>query len=51
MNTQRKYEVFEGTSGFSLMPRNRAGSEISRIDWLIVTIRIPSVVFDSAIHL
>ena len=33
------------------MPRNRAGSEINKIDWLIVTIKIPSVVFDSAIHL
>ena len=49
--THRKYEVLEGCSGLSLMPRNRAGSEISRIDWLIVTIRMPSVVFDSAIHL
>src|ERR1700733_6086870 len=49
--THRKYEVLEDSSGFSLMPRNRAGSEISRIDWLIVTIRMPSVVFDSAIHL
>ena len=51
MNTQRKYEVFPGTSGLSLIPRNRSGSEISRIDWLIVTIRMPSVVLDSAIHL
>jgi len=51
MNTQRKYEVFEGTRGFSLMPRNRSGNEINKIDWLIVTIKIPSVVFDSAIHL
>jgi hypothetical protein len=51
MKTQRKYEVFPGISGFSWMPRNRAGSEISKIDWLIVTIKIPSVVFDSAIHL
>ena len=47
----RKYEVLDGTSGLRLMPRNSAGSEISRIDWLIVTIRMPSVVFDSAIHL
>jgi hypothetical protein len=51
MNTQRKYEVFDGTSGLRLMPRKSAGSEISRIDWLMVTIRIPSVVLDSAIHL
>ena len=32
MNTHRKYEVFPGTSGLSLIPRNRSGSEISRID-------------------
>ena len=32
MNTQRKYEVFDGTSGLRLIPRNSAGSEISRID-------------------
>jgi hypothetical protein len=51
MNTQRKYEVFDGIRGLSWMPRNRAGNEISKIDWLIVTIKIPSVVFDSAIHL
>src|ERR1700722_7975673 len=51
MNTQRKYEVFDGTSGLRLMPRNNAGREISKIDWLIVTIRMPSVVFDKAIHL
>ena len=47
----RKYEVLDGTSGLSWMPRKRAGSEISRMDWLIVTIKIPSVVFDRAIHL
>jgi hypothetical protein len=28
-----------------------SGSAISTIDWLIVAIRTPSVVFDSAIHL
>ena len=43
--------MFAGTSGFMFRPRNRSGSEISRIDWLIVTIRMPSVVFDRAIHL
>ena len=43
--------MLDGTSGLSWMPRNRSGSEISRIDWLMVTIKIPSVVFDSAIHL
>ena len=51
MNTHRKYEVFDGTSGFRLMPRKRAGSEISRMDWLIVTIMMPRVVLDRAIHL
>ena len=43
--------MLDGTSGLRLMPRNSAGSEISRIDWLMVTIKIPSVVFDRAIHL
>src|SRR5262249_40475162 len=33
------------------MPRNTAGSAISTIDWLIVAIRTPRVVLDSAIHL
>src|SRR5487761_1189976 len=33
------------------MPRKMSGSEISRIDWLIVAMRTPSVVFDRAIHL
>ena len=51
MNIHRKYEVLEGASGLRSMPRKRAGSEISRIDWLIVTIKMPSVVFDRAIHL
>jgi len=51
MNTHRKYDVLAGTSGSSLMPRNSAGSEISRMDWLMVTIRMPSVVLDRAIHL
>jgi hypothetical protein len=36
-------KAFEGGSfGFD---------ETSKIDWLIVTIKIPSVVFDRAIHL
>jgi len=30
--THRKYEVFDGTSGLRSMPRNSAGSEISKID-------------------
>jgi hypothetical protein len=33
------------------MPRKRSGKEINKIDWLIVTINMPSVVFESAIHL
>ena len=33
------------------MPRKMSGNEISRIDWLIVTIKIPSVVLDKATHL
>jgi hypothetical protein len=51
VNTHRKYEVFAGTSGFRLMPRKRAGREISRTDWLIVTIRMSRVVLDRAIRL
>ena len=51
MKIHRKYEVLDGASGLSLMPRKMAGSEISRIDWLIVTIKMPSVVLDRAIHL
>jgi hypothetical protein len=34
-----------------LIPRKMSGSEISTIEELIVTIRIPMVVFESAIHL
>ena len=43
--------MLPGLSGFSPMPRNTSGSAISTIDWLIVAISMPSVVFDSAIHL
>ena len=43
--------MFPGPSGFRPMPRKTAGSAISTIDWLIVAISTPSVVFDSAIHL
>jgi len=32
------------------MPRKMSGSAISRIDMLIVTIRTPIVVFESATH-
>ena len=40
-----------GVSGFRWMPRKMSGSAISTIDELIVAIRIPMVVFDSATHL
>jgi hypothetical protein len=33
------------------MPLKTAGNAISTIDWLIVAISTPSVVFDNAIHL
>ena len=33
------------------MPRKMSGSEINKMDWLIVTIKMPRVVFDKAIHL
>ena len=43
--------MLPGASGLSLIPRKMSGSAISTIDWLIMTISMPSVVFDSAIHL
>jgi hypothetical protein len=43
--------VFDGISGFRWMPRKIAGSAMITIDWLITAIKIPRVVFDSAIHL
>ncbi len=43
--------MFDGTSGSRWIPRKTAGSAMITIDWLIVTISTPSVVFDSAIHL
>ena len=43
--------MLPGPSGSSPMPRKTSGSAISTIDWLIVAISTPSVVFDSAIHL
>jgi hypothetical protein len=33
------------------MPRKMSGNEINKMDWLIVTINTPRVVFDRAIHL
>ena len=51
MRIHKKYEVLPGASGCSLMPRNMAGSEMSKIEVLIVTMRMPRVVFESAIHL
>ena len=33
------------------MPRKTSGNEINRMDWLIVTIRMPRVVLLRAIHL
>ena len=43
--------MLPGLSGLSAMPRKMSGSAISTMDWLIVAISTPSVVFDSAIHL
>src|SRR5438270_9799998 len=48
---QRKYDVLPGASGFILMPRKMSGRAIIRIELLIVAIRTPIVVLDSAIHL
>ncbi len=47
----RKYDVLPGASGWSPMPRKMSGSEMSRIDWLIVTIRTPSVALNRTVHL
>jgi hypothetical protein len=51
MNTHRKYDVLDAVRGFRLMPRKMSGNEINKMDWLIVTINTPKVVFDRAIHL
>ena len=40
-----------GCSGLIRMPLKIAGSEMSRIDALMVAMSTPSVVLDSAIHL
>ncbi len=43
--------MFPGASGSRLMPRKMSGSEMSTMDKLMVAIRTPMVVLDSAIHL
>ena len=43
--------MFDGISGFRWIPRKIAGRAMITIDWLITAIKMPSVVFDSAIHL
>ena len=43
--------MLEGVSGFRWIPRKIAGNAMITIDWLITAIKIPRVVFDSAIHL
>ena len=43
--------MFPGVSGLSLIPRKMSGREMSRIDWLIVTITMARVVLERAIHL
>ena len=43
--------MLPGLSGLSPIPRKMSGSAISTMDWLMVAISTPSVVFDSAIHL
>ncbi len=40
-----------GVSGSRLMPRKIAGSAISTIDASSAAMNMPSVVFDSAVHL
>jgi hypothetical protein len=41
----------EAVRGLRLIPRKMSGNEINKMDWLMVTINTPSVVFDRAIHL
>src|SRR5690349_4141479 len=43
--------MLDGCSGSSLMPRKIAGNEISTIDESSAAMNMPSVVFDSAVHL
>jgi hypothetical protein len=43
--------VFSGASGLRSMPRKMSGRAISRMELLIVAMRMPMVVFDKAIHL
>ena len=43
--------MLAGCRGLRSMPRKMSGSEMSRIDWLMVTINTPRVVLDRAIHL
>ena len=42
--------MFPGVSGLSWMPRKMSGKEISTMDWLMKTIRVPRVTVASAIH-
>ncbi len=43
--------MFDGSSGFSLMPLKMSGRAINTIDELMVAISMPNVVLDNAIHL
>ncbi len=43
--------MLPGANGWRWIPRKMAGSEISRMDVLIVTMRMPRVVLERAIHL
>jgi hypothetical protein len=43
--------VLPGSNGLTLMPRKMSGSAIRMIEPLTVTINVPKVVLDNAIHL
>ena len=43
--------MLPGVSGFRWMPRKIAGSEMITIEAFTVAARMPSVVFDNAVHL
>ncbi len=51
MSIHSKKPVFDGVSGSMPIPLKIAGSEMRTIEELIVPIRTPRVVLESAIHL
>src|ERR1700683_832701 len=50
ISTHKKYDTLAGASGLRWIPRNMSGREMSRMDWLMVTITTPSVARQSAVR-